>query len=121
MNFAIEERERRILVWLIWVVALVMSRQPLQAPGYPIEQSVPLLGVVSYEQRREWLFPWQPLVRFKKLALGHYRAWQQRVRRAKRAAQLARLALRGALSLAEVIQWLTVRQVRYQLGALPVL
>jgi transposase len=121
MNFATEGSERRILVWLIWLVALVVYRQPVQEVSYQVDQSVPLLGVVSYEQRRDWLFPWQPLVRFKKLALGHYRAWQQRVRQAKRSAQLARLALKGALSLAEVIQWLTVRQVRYQLGALPVL
>jgi transposase len=121
MNFAIEGPERRILVWLIWLVAVVVSLQALQVPEYQGDQRVALLGVVSYEQRREWLFPWQPLGRWKKLALGHYRAWQQRVRRAKRTAQLARLALRGALSLAEVIEWLTLRQVRYQLGALPLL
>lgn len=121
MNFAIEAPERRILVWLIWLVALVVYHQPLQAPSYPIDQSVPLLGVVSYEQRRSWLFPWQPQARWKKLALAHYRAWQQRVRQANRTAQLARLALRGVLSLAQVIEWLTLRQKQYQLGALPVL
>lgn len=121
MNFAIEARERRILVGLIWLVALVVYRQPVQEPSYQIDQSVPLLGVVSYEQRRNWLFPWQPQSRWKKLALGHYRAWQQAVRQANRTAQLARLALRGVLSLGQVIEWLTLRQVRYQLGALPVL
>jgi transposase len=121
MNFATKPAERRILVWLIWVAALVIYRQPMQQPGYQIDQSVPLLGVVSYEQQRGWLFPWQPQVRWKKLALAHYRAWQQAVRQANRTAQLARLALRGALTLAQVIEWLTLRQVRYQLGALPVL
>jgi hypothetical protein len=34
---------------------------------------------------------------------------------------LARFALSGALTLAQVVEWLTVSQVRYQLGALPVL
>jgi transposase len=108
-------------VWLIWLVALVMYLQPVQAPSYQVDQSVPLLGVVSYEQRRGWLFPWQPQVRWKKLALGHYQAWQRAVRQANRSAQLARLVLRGVLTLAEMIEWLTLRQVRYQLGALPVL
>lgn len=121
MNFATKPAERRIWVWLRWVVALVVYRQPMQDPGYPIDQSVPLLGVVSYEQRWGWLFPWQPQARWKKLALAHYRAWQQAVRQANRTAQLARLALRGVLTLAQVIEWLTLRQVRYQLGALPVL
>ena len=119
MNFAIEAPERRILVWLIWVVALVVYRQPVQEPSYQIDQSVPLLGVMSYEQRRGWLFPWQPQSRWKKLALEHYRAWQRAYRQANRTAKLARLALRGALSLAQVIEGLTLRQVRYQLGALP--
>ena len=121
MNFAIEGPERRILVWLIWLVAVVVYLQPGQTPSSQMDQSVPLLGVVSYEQQRGWLFPWQPQRRWKQLALKHYQAWQRAVRQANRTAQLARLALRGALSLAEVIEWLTLRQVRYQLGALPVL
>lgn len=108
MNFAIEAPERRILVWLIWVVALVVYRQPVQEPSYQIDQSVPLLGVMSYEQRRGWLFPWQPQSRWKKLALEHYRAWQRAYRQANRTAKLARLALRGALSLAQVIEGLTL-------------
>lgn len=121
MNFATKGVERRILVWLIWLVALVVYQQPAQVSDYQIDQSVPLLGVVSYEQRRGWLFPWQVGYRWKKLALARYRAWQRACQQANRTAQLARLALKGALTLAQVIEWVTLRQVRYQLGALPVL
>ena len=49
MNFATKPAGRRILVWLIWVVALVVYRQPMQDPGYPIDQSVPLLAVCRRE------------------------------------------------------------------------
>jgi hypothetical protein len=34
---------------------------------------------------------------------------------------VARLALHGVLTMAQVVDWLTASQVRYQLGALPVL
>jgi transposase len=67
------------------------------------------------------LFPWQPRYRWKKWALANYRAWRRAYRRAKRVAALARLALSGVMTMAQLVDWLTVGQVRYQLGALPVL
>jgi len=76
---------------------------------------------VTQERRSGPLFPLQGRYRWKKLALAHYRAWQRAYRQANRTAKLARLAVSGALSLAQVVEWLTLRQVRYQLGALPVL
>lgn len=81
----------------------------------------PLLGIVSHDNQSGPLFPWQPRYRWKLWALQKYRRWQQTYRQARRSAYLARLALQGVLSMAQVVEWLTARQVRYQLGALPVL
>jgi transposase len=53
--------------------------------------------------------------------LQRYRAWQQKYRQAQRSAQLARLALKGVVPLAWVVERLTKHQLKYQLGALPVL
>jgi hypothetical protein len=80
------------------------------------------LGLVSHDAGRSGpVFPWQATTRWKKWALHKYRTWQAAQRRAQRAAQLAQLALQGVLTMAHVVDWLTARQVRYQLGALPVL
>jgi transposase len=54
-------------------------------------------------------------------ALRRYRIWQQKYRQAQRAAQLARLALKGLVPIAWLVERLTSCQLRYQLGALPVL
>jgi transposase len=67
------------------------------------------------------LFPWQAASRWKKWALHKYQAWRASYQRAKRAVQLAQLALQGVMTMAQVVDWLTASQVRYQLGALPVL
>ena len=121
MNFATKLFDRRILVWIIWFIALLVFILPTSYQRYGVEETVPLLGVVSHDSREGSLFPWQPPYRWKKLALAKYRAWRRAYRRARRAAILARLALSGVLTMAQVVDWLTVRQVRYRLGALPVL
>lgn len=121
MNFATKTAVTRILVWLIWLIALVVFMQPTAWPGYQPDNPVPLLGVVSHDQRVGPLFPWQSRYRWKKWALAKYRTWQRAYRQAKRTALLAQLALRGVLTLAQVVDWLTARQLKYQLGALPVL
>jgi hypothetical protein len=119
-HFATKPSERRILVWLIWVMALLVFSQPTAWPGYQPDQGVPLLGVVTHDPRSGPLFPWQARYRWKKWALIKYRAWRRAYRRAKRAALMARLALRGVLTMAQVVEWLTAKQVRYRVGALPV-
>jgi transposase len=121
MNFATKTSQTRILVWLIWFIALLVFIQPVQHQGYQAERAVPLLGVVTYDSRNGPLFPWQTRYRWKKWALAKYRAWRRAYRRARRTAILARLALSGVLTMAQVVDWLTARQVRYRLGALPVL
>lgn len=67
------------------------------------------------------MFPWQRFWRVKKWAYARYKAWQAKYRAAKRASQLAKLAMAGMIPLAQVVDALTARQVRYKLGALPVL
>jgi len=121
MNIATKATVTRILVWLIWLMALLVFVQPTGWPGYQPDSPVPLLGVVAHDQRVGPLFPWQSRYRWKKWALAKYRAGRRAYRQARRTAQLARLALTGVVTMAQIVEWLTAKQVRYQLGALPVL
>ena len=79
------------------------------------------MGVVLQEEEARKLFPWRSRYRWKKWAWRHYQAWRQRHRRAQRVAGLAKLTLQGMVPMAQVVDWLTASQLRYQLGALPVL
>jgi transposase len=122
MNFATKTYETRILVWLIWLIALFAFNQP--APVNPVSDTnaLPLLvGVVSHDPQNGPLFPWQPRYRWKQRALRQYRAWRRAYRRAKWAARWASLAMQGAVTLAQLVAWVTARQQQYQLGAIPVL
>lgn len=121
MNFATKAKDRRILVWLIWLVVLLASLQPAQQQAYQPDRAEALLGVVTHDPEAGALFPWQPRSRWKKWALIKYRAWRRAYRRARRVATLARLALSGVVTMAQIVDWLTASQRRYQLGALPVL
>jgi transposase len=121
MNFATKTAVTRILVWSIWFIALVVFLQPTSWQKYQPDSPVPLLGVVIHDHRERPLFPWQARYRWKKWALAKYRLWRQAYRRARRTARLAQLALSGVMTMAQVVDWLTARQLKYQLGALPVL
>lgn len=120
MNFATKASHTQILVWLIWLIALFVFVQPAYQ-GHAVGGDMPLLGIATHDKRDAPLFPWQPRYRWKKRALQKYRVWRQAYRRAKRVAFLARLALRSMLSMAAVVDYLTASQLRYRLGALPVL
>ena len=117
MDFGTKSAWIQILVWLIWFIALLAFIQPVDQPHNP----APLLGVVTHNGQAGPLFPWQSRYRWKKWALVKYQVWRRAYRRARRVAALARLLLSGVLSMAQVVDWLTAKQVRYQLGALPVL
>lgn len=122
--YFVQSRQRKILVWLVWAVAcLVFLALPQQiglndraAPDLPA-----LPGVITYDPRNGPLFPWQPRFRWRTWAYRRYKALQRAHRRAVWVARLARLALSGALTLAQVIDLLTRAQFRRHLGALPVL
>ncbi len=122
MNFATKLTRTQIKVWIIWLavflVALLVSSDGMANQT----SSAPLLGVVTHHEENGALFPWRVRPwRWKKWALRRYRAWQRNYRQAKRTADLARLALKGMAPIAWVVEHLTVRQQRYQLGAIPVL
>lgn len=120
MYFATESTRTRIWIWLVWALVLFAC---LTTPSsfHPEVAPAPAVGVVLQEEEEEMLFPWRSRYRWKKWAWRHYQAWRQRTRRARQVAGLARLALRGMMPMAQVVDWLTASQLRYQLGALPVL
>jgi len=120
MNFATKNNRTRIFVWLIWFIALLVFSQPADIVANNVN-TAPLLGIVSHNPQNGPLFPWQPRYRWKQRALRKYRVWRRAYRRAKWAARWARLALRGTLTLAQLVEWMTTRQQQYQVGALPVL
>ena len=120
MYFATESTRTRIWVWLVW--ALVLFACLTTPSSFSLEVTpAPAVGVALQEEEEETLFPWRSRYRWKKWAWRHYQAWRQRCRRAQQVAGLARLALRGMVPMAQVVDWLTASQLRYQLGALPVL
>lgn len=120
-DFATKESRIRVAVWLVWFLVILASLGQ-GSSGMPTTPTAPLLGVVVHDAERSGaLFPWQATSRWKKWALHKYREWYAAYRRAQRAAQMAHLALQGVLTMAQIVDWLTASQVRYHLGALPVL
>jgi len=120
MYFATESTRTRIWVWVVWAIVLFACLS--MPPSFSLEVTpAPAVGVVLQEEEEGTLFPWRSRYRWKKWAWRHYQAWRQRYRRAQQVAGLARLALRGMVPMAQVVDWLTTSQLRYQLGALPVL
>ena len=120
MYFATESTRTRIWVWLVW--ALVLFACLTTPSSFSLDVTpAPAVGVVLQEEEEGTLFPWRSRYRWKKWTWRHYQAWRQRYRRAQQVAGLARLALRGMVPMAQVVDWLTASQLRYQLGALPVL
>jgi transposase len=124
MYFATKRRQTQILVWLIWAVAcLVFWVWPEQVivGDWSVPDLPALPGVVTHDPGSGPLFPWHPRHRWRKRARRRYYALRRAHRRAVWTARLARLALTGALTLAQVVDLLTQSQIRRHLGALPVL
>jgi len=119
--------QQQVQVWLVWLIAVLVSLVvpvPGELDTTGMSERVPAVqagsGVVlNLEPRRE-LFPWLPGYRWRKWALKAYQQGRQAYRRAwyqyQVAYRLARLAQRGALSLAWVLDRLTQRQLRRYLG-----
>ena len=120
-NFATKVSRLRVAVWLVWFL-VILAAFGQSSSGMPTSPASPLLGVTTHDVERSGaLFPWLTTSRWKKWALHKYRSWRSACQRAKRTAQMARLAMQGVLTMAQVVDWLTASQMRYQLGALPVL
>jgi len=120
MNFATESKRTRIFVWAIWLIIIIVS---LGMPGIVKDDSYfpPVAGVILHEEEKGALFPWQPRHRWRKWAWRRYQAARQAYRRARQVAWLARLAMKGMIPMAQVVDLLVHHQVRYKMGALPVL
>jgi transposase len=120
MYFATKSHRAQILVWLIWAVAclvfLIVPEQSFSFDASHTGQQL-LAAVVTRKGHQEAVFPWQPKRRLRKWAWRRYCAWRRARRRAMWVARLARLAWTGALSLAQLVDWVTQSQIRQQLGA----
>jgi transposase len=119
MYFATKSRLAQILVWLIWAVAcLVFLIVPEQAFSFDVSHAGQqlLATVMAEEGRQGTVFPWQPKRRLRKWAWRRYCAWRRARRRAMWVARLTWLAWTGALSLAQLVDWVTHSQIRLKLG-----
>lgn len=120
-KYATNSRGFRIFIWIIWFVILWVALVPMSGERIPVSDA-PVLGMVSHDPRKcGFLFPWQRGERVKKWSLHRYRIWRARYREARRIARQARIKLRAVTSMAQVVDLFTKSQLRYQLGALPIL
>lgn len=124
--------EQKAQVWLVWLIAVLVTMiAPAPWGMYPngtIEASQAVragTGVVIAVEAPRQLFPWLPPYRWRKLALKAYRQGRKASWRAwyrfQVAYGLARMARKGVLSLAWVLDRLTQGHMRRYLGALPLL
>lgn len=132
MKFATKFSKIQVLIWLIWAISfLIFLFIPTTVPAVtqqdcvreePATANWPLLAIaVADDQGDGSAFPWQAKKRLRKWAWKRYQALKRAHRRAVWTARVARLALAGALTMAEVVGWLTHSQLGRHLGALPVL
>ena len=124
MYFATKSQRMQVLAWLMWAIVCVVSvcASDPHVAGEGQSASAPtLLSIVTHNGRDGPLVPWYPRRRLRKLAWRQYCALRRVYRQAVWAARLAKLALVGALTMAQVVDWLTCSQLRRHLGALPVL
>jgi transposase len=120
-------RQIPISAWLLWaIVCLVFVAAPAVGHDGNVGSPPALTGVVTHDSRSGPLVPWQPVHRSrgwlrKEFRLRLRRAWRRAHRRAALSKHLTRLILKGALTMAAVVDLLTQSQLRRQMGALPVL
>jgi transposase len=124
MYFAIESKRTQILVWLIWAIAclvFLLAPEPATRDRRVVSDLPALAATATHDPGSASMFPWRPRVRWRKWAWRRYCACRRAHRRAVWIARLARLALTGALTLAQMVDLVTRAQYRRHLGALPVL
>jgi transposase len=117
-------RQTQILVWLIWavtcVVFVLLPEQLVQQ--HQVRDDVRAWpGALILDPGNGSVFPGRVRHRLRKWAWKRYCALRQTYRRAVWMARLGRLALRGTLTLAQVVDWVAQTQYRQHVGALPVL
>ena len=135
MYLAARFRQIPVSAWLLWaIVCLVFVAAP--AVGHDGNAGSPpaLTGVVTHDSRSGSLVPWQPVHRSRRWLRKEFhvrlhracprpcrRAWRRVHRRAALIKHLTQLMLKGALTMAAVVDLLTQSQLRRQMEALPVL
>ena len=101
------------MLWLFVAAVMILPPQPMTSQ---IENGILPLGqatvaVLASEEQRD-LFPWLPRWRWKKLTLARYRRWQATYRKMRRrlwlVRQIAGLAQTGSLSMASLVDFLSV-------------
>ena len=124
MHSATMSRQTQILVWLIWAVTgLVFVLLPEQlVQQHQVRYDVRAWpGALIVDPGNGSVFPGRIRHRLRKWAWKRYCAVRRTYRGAVWMARLGRLALSGALTLAQVVDWVAQTQVRQHVGALPVL
>jgi transposase len=120
MKFATKSQYTQVVVWLIWIIVLlVFIRTPESNLEAPNSEPPVLMGIITHHRRDGPLFPWK--YRLRVIIRRRCRALRRTYHRIVWAARLAKLALRGALTMAQIVDWLTRAQLHRHLGALPVL
>ena len=120
MKFATKSHRKQILAWLIWIIVLLVSlRAPESSPDALASEPPVWMGIITPHRRDGPLFPWKYHLRV--VIRRRRRALQRTRHRVVWATCLIKLALRGALTMAQVVDWLAQAQLRRHLGALPVL
>ena len=124
MHFTTNARWSHGWVWLFWLLALLawsLSQPSGIGPATAVLPDGDRAALAIIVQQPQAVFPWQAGGRWRKWAVQHYRAAQRAYRRTVWAARAARLLLRGALTMAALVDWLTRAQLRRNVGALPIL
>jgi len=127
MYLAARFRQIPVSAWLLWaIVCLVFVAAPAVGHDGNAGSLPALTGVVTHDPRSGSLVPWQPVHRSrrwlrKEFHVRLHRAWRRVHRRAALIKHLTQLMLKGALTMAAVVDLLTQSQLRRQMGALPVL
>jgi transposase len=120
MKSATKSQYTQVLAWLIWIIVLLVflraSESSLDAPA---PEPPALSGVITPHWRGGPLFCWK--YRLRVIMRRQRRVLRRTRHRVAWATGLVKLALRGALTMAQVVDWLTRAQLRRHLGALPVL
>jgi transposase len=120
MKSATKSQYAQVLAWLLWIIVLlVFIRAPESDLDAPASEPLALTGVITPHWRDGPLFPWK--YRLRVVIRRRRRALRQTRHRVVWAARLVKLALRGALTMATIVDLLTQAQLRRYMGALPIL
>jgi transposase len=120
MKSATKSQYTQVLAWLIWIIVLlVFIRTPENDLDAAASEPSASTGIITPHWRDGPLFPWK--YRLRVIIRRRRRVLRRTRHRVVWAARLIKLALRGALTMAQVVDWLTQAQLRRHLGALPVL